>query len=59
MEIHKINLGRTCFDRVSPKSEMNNIFFRPYQISSFSADNTLNSFIKLFFMAKILTEILN
>ena len=28
-EIHKINLGRTCFDRVGRKSETNNIFFRP------------------------------
>ena len=27
LEIHKINLGRTCFDRVGRKSETNNIFF--------------------------------
>ena len=30
LEIHKINLGRTCFDRVGRKSETSNIFFRPY-----------------------------
>ena len=27
LEIYKINLGRTCFDRVGRKSETNNIFF--------------------------------
>ena len=27
-EILKINLGRTCFDRVGRKSETNNIFFQ-------------------------------
>ena len=27
LEIHRINLGRTCFDRVGRKSETNNIFF--------------------------------
>ena len=30
LEIHKINLGRTCFDRVGRKSVTNNIFFRPW-----------------------------
>ena len=29
LEIHKINLGRTCFDRAGLKWETNNIFFRP------------------------------
>ena len=29
MEIHKINLGRTCFNRVGRKSETNNTFFGP------------------------------
>ena len=28
-EIHKINLGLTCFNSVGLKSETNNIFFRP------------------------------
>ena len=31
LKIHKINLGRTCFERVGHKSETKNIFFRSNQ----------------------------
>ena len=33
-EIHKINLGRTCFNRVGRESETNNIFFRLFHLLS-------------------------
>ena len=54
LEIYKINLGRTCFDRVSRKSETNNIFFRPYGGNRIQSIFHLNFFRQL----KKTTEVL-
>ena len=42
-DIHKINLGRTCFYRVSRKLETNKIFFRPHRHVHDSLDLIIRS----------------